>query len=55
MKKLNGARRSLHKEKIHDLKSLTIRQTDRQTCFCASVDSTGSLLGYVTVLHETNV
>jgi len=30
-KKLNGEWRSLHKEKIHDLQSLTIRQTDRQT------------------------
>jgi len=29
-------------------------QLDRQTCFCASVDSTGYLLGHVTVLHETN-
>jgi len=39
------------REKIHDLQSLTIRQTDM---FCASVDSTDYLLGHVTVLHETN-
>jgi hypothetical protein len=45
-----------HKEKLHDLQSLTIRLIDRQTdmflCFSWHPDY---LLVHVTVLYETNV